>query len=360
MSRRKDARTATELRGLSVDFGSLAGCDGSARLRCGETDVVVGVQGPRPPKAIRYEDATGCLVEVLLQPAYGQLGESVFGAEDGIAPGNAGCDPQSCCGFAAGPKEKEMEGLVRDAVGAVVAKSAMPRTVLTIVVQILHDGGSLLSAIINCCSLALVDAGVPLIATLTAAQAVGSVIRKEEGDSISVDLEALLLDPTKEEELREEKAKVVPAVGSSSSASAASATNAATTVITKGKVVVTQVSAWRGDRFSSLFFRSVGAPLPLNTTITTKMDEEGDDDDGDDQLSNTTLGKANTELLRNAAATVLAFHRLAVSQGKISKDSVHWIGESAAISASTTNVTITTSAGSGSGGAAGKAKAGGK
>lgn len=64
-----------ELRPMAAEFSSLASCDGSARLRCGETDVIVGVQGPRPPRAVRFEDATGCLIEVMLQPAYGQMGE---------------------------------------------------------------------------------------------------------------------------------------------------------------------------------------------------------------------------------------------------------------------------------------------
>jgi ribonuclease PH len=71
MARRADGRTAHQLRPMAAEFSLLAGCDGSARLTVGDTEVMVGVQGPRPPKALRLEDSTGALLEVVVSPAAG-------------------------------------------------------------------------------------------------------------------------------------------------------------------------------------------------------------------------------------------------------------------------------------------------
>jgi exosome complex component RRP46 len=44
--------------------------------------------------------------------------------------------------------------------------SLHPRTQISVIVQILHDGGSLLSSIVNCMTIALFDAGTPMIGCL--------------------------------------------------------------------------------------------------------------------------------------------------------------------------------------------------
>jgi ribonuclease PH len=75
MKRRRDGRTGMQLRPIAAEFSLLTSCDGSARLSIGDTDVLVGVQGPRPPKAIRFEDATGALVEVSLSSTCGFPGK---------------------------------------------------------------------------------------------------------------------------------------------------------------------------------------------------------------------------------------------------------------------------------------------
>ena len=61
--RRADGRTAWQLRTLDAELGGVRGCDGSARLCCGDTLVLVSVHGPRPAPA-RLEDADGAALEV--------------------------------------------------------------------------------------------------------------------------------------------------------------------------------------------------------------------------------------------------------------------------------------------------------
>lgn len=212
-----------------------------------------------------------------------------------------------------------MEGLVRDAVDAVVAKSAIPRTVLTIIVQVLHDGGSLLATIVNCCSLALVDAGVPLTGTLAAVQAVGRVVAsndvadKGEGEGEAV---SLLLDPTKEEEKTDERGR-----------SAAEKKNIPAAQRQPRRL--TQIAAWRGDdHFVSLLFRSVA--------------DGAEKAEGRGAASSTSSPTPDPLLLlRNACATVLAFQRLALAK-KVERDSVCFVGESAVIGLATAATTTTT------------------
>lgn len=67
-----------------------------------------------------------------------------------------------------------------------------PRTEIKIVVQILHDDGSLFAATINATTLALIDAGIPLRSLVVA---IGCVTRKNG---------LIILDPTKVEEEEEE------------------------------------------------------------------------------------------------------------------------------------------------------------
>lgn len=79
--------------------------------------------------------------------------------------------------------------LVKRAVEAVADRSQFPRCCVSVVVQILHNDGALSSAMLNCVSLALLDAGLPCHGTLAAA-------------ACALDADGgLLLDPTAEEEL---------------------------------------------------------------------------------------------------------------------------------------------------------------
>lgn len=126
--RRRDGRTDTQLRPLSIEFGVLHSTDGSARFsigkartavyrtkaeqhstdvavpvddsrRClaslpiaGDTKVLVGVQGPRPPRSIRTENPDKAVLEVLVQPSSGPPGRnSIRHANDTF------CDTQSFC-----------------------------------------------------------------------------------------------------------------------------------------------------------------------------------------------------------------------------------------------------------------------
>ena len=139
-SRRRDGRLAGQLRPLSAEFGVLPSSDGSARLSQGDTSVLVSVFGPRPARSLRHEDPHGSTLEVVVLPPSG----------------------------AAGKAEADAERALHDVFAAAILASAHPRAVVSVNVQVIHDGGSLLATVVNAVTLALADAGVPLLGLVAA------------------------------------------------------------------------------------------------------------------------------------------------------------------------------------------------
>jgi hypothetical protein len=132
----------------------------------GQTSVLAAVYGPAQPKVMRMEKIDRASVDVTFKPLNG-----VIVAED-----------------------KEREQMLRQIFESMILLSMHPRTVVSIVVQVLGDDGSLLSCATNAVCLALMDAGVPmkgLAMSVTCAQ---------------LDTGEQLLDPTSAEE---ERAKAV-------------------------------------------------------------------------------------------------------------------------------------------------------
>lgn len=157
---RKSGRSQLQIRQLESELGLLSRADGSARFSMGETSVLVAVYGPADVKESKelYDRAT---VDVLVKPKSGLPGYH----------------------------DKGLENAIHSAVVAVLLTQLHPRTCITIVVQIMHNGGSLLATALNGVGMALCDAGLAMEGMLTA---VGMTL----GQSAS----QLYLDPTLEEE----------------------------------------------------------------------------------------------------------------------------------------------------------------
>mmetsp|Transcript_43622 Transcript_43622/g.111513 ORF Transcript_43622/g.111513 Transcript_43622/m.111513 type:complete len:239 (-) Transcript_43622:333-1049(-) len=156
---RRDGRQATTLRQLHLQSASLSRADGSASWRQEGTEVLAAVFGPTEAPG-RREDPERLVVEVLFRPRAGLVGRS----------------------------DRESEYVIRRTLETVLLKAMHPRTVVQVVLQIVSDDGSLLSAALNAACFALVDAGVPmsgLFSSVTCALLPESV---------------LVVDPTKEEE----------------------------------------------------------------------------------------------------------------------------------------------------------------
>eukprot|EP00903_Cladosiphon_okamuranus_P020023 g18392.t1 len=162
-STRRDGRQANQLRPLAAEQGILNRADGSARFVQGNTSVLAAVYGPAPAKSARSERADGATVDVNFKP------------ESGITT------------YA----DAEREALLRRSLEEVILRSRYPRAVVSIIIQVIVDDGSVLSATLNAATMALLNAGVEM--TGMALSVTCCITSSAAGRSV-------FLDPCKSEE----------------------------------------------------------------------------------------------------------------------------------------------------------------
>ncbi|XP_072550739.1 exosome complex component RRP46 [Salminus brasiliensis] len=121
------------LREYGSEQNLLSKPDGSATFLQGDTSVLAGVYGPAEVKVSKeiYDRAT---LEVVIQPKVGM--PSV--------------------------RERAREQCVRETCEAALLSTLHPRSSLTLILQVVHDDGSLLSCCLNAACMALMDAGLPM------------------------------------------------------------------------------------------------------------------------------------------------------------------------------------------------------
>ncbi|XP_064408756.1 exosome complex component RRP46 [Latimeria chalumnae] len=147
------------LRPFGCEQNLLSRPDGSATFVQGDTTVLAGVYGPAEVKFSKeiYDKAT---VEVILKPKVGMAAIS----------------------------EKIKEQMIRKTCEAVILTALHPRTSVTVILQIVHDAGALLSCCLNAACMALMDAGLPMKSLFC-------------GVSCGIDLDKnILLDPVAKQE----------------------------------------------------------------------------------------------------------------------------------------------------------------
>ncbi|KAL0954720.1 hypothetical protein HGRIS_003673 [Hohenbuehelia grisea] len=141
---REDGRTQHELRDFTVDLSKHGHADGAAAVTHGLTHVLVTVFGPREAKsrAQTMHDRANLNVELTI------------------------------AAFSAGERRKrsrgdkrilEMAATIKSTFEPVVQTNLYPRSQIDIFVQVLQQDGGLLQACINATTLALVNAGVPML-----------------------------------------------------------------------------------------------------------------------------------------------------------------------------------------------------
>ncbi|EGZ17444.1 hypothetical protein PHYSODRAFT_499334 [Phytophthora sojae] len=144
---RQDGRAGNELRPFASEQGALFRADGSARMSHGSSTVLASVYGPGQARNWRAEKTDKATLDVC------------FKLEKGITTS----------------KEREYEQIIRETFTPVVLTDSFPRAVISIVVQVIEDNGSISFPLfsyyafaINAVSLALMDAGVPMLSVVTA------------------------------------------------------------------------------------------------------------------------------------------------------------------------------------------------
>eukprot|EP00996_Jenningsia_fusiforme_P002086 NODE_2930_length_1087_cov_8.097303_g2687_i0.p1 GENE.NODE_2930_length_1087_cov_8.097303_g2687_i0~~NODE_2930_length_1087_cov_8.097303_g2687_i0.p1 ORF type:complete len:239 (+),score=45.27 NODE_2930_length_1087_cov_8.097303_g2687_i0:212-928(+) len=186
---REKGREPFALRRVDVDLGPLSRADGSARFTQGKTSVLVSAFGPVQAP---HDNCDGALLSITWQ-------------RRGHIP-TAGCRTLTDHEMLNERMEDdETIFFLRETLQSVMLLSLHPNTQFSLTVQVLHDDGSLLSAALNGCMAALLDAGVPCTGTLGSA----TVAVRCDG--------SLILDP----DAGEEKAARVIAVFAHDSQAAA-------------------------------------------------------------------------------------------------------------------------------------------
>ncbi|XP_077423093.1 exosome complex component RRP46 [Vanacampus margaritifer] len=127
------SQSTVSLREFGCEQNLLSRPDGSASFTQGDTSVLAAVYGPAEVKVSKeiYDRAT---LEVIIQPKVGL--PSV--------------------------KERAQEKCVRESCEASLLMFLHPRSSLTLVLQELHNDGSLLSCFLNAACMAMMDAGLPM------------------------------------------------------------------------------------------------------------------------------------------------------------------------------------------------------
>ncbi|XP_069799470.1 exosome complex component RRP46 [Dendropsophus ebraccatus] len=123
----------TGLREIGCEQSLLSRPDGSATFVQGDTSVLVGVYGPAEIRFSR-EMLDKSTVEVMVRPKVGLPAI----------------------------QEKNQEQLIRETCESVILGTLHPRTSITIVLQVINDGGSLLACFLNAACMGMMDAGLPM------------------------------------------------------------------------------------------------------------------------------------------------------------------------------------------------------
>lgn len=159
---RKDLRQSNQNRDIRIQLGTGKESDGMANFTIGQTNVIASVVGPAQPKYPKYENAERCKLEINL---------------DLSSNSESSLDESFIIDF------------LTKSLTSSINLDLFPRMLILIEVAVIRDNGSLVSAALNACTLALLDAGIPMNFFVSCIE-ISYIASKN----------TFLLDPTTEEE----------------------------------------------------------------------------------------------------------------------------------------------------------------
>ena len=177
--RRIDGRRLDELRPLRITAGALRRADGSAFVEWGANKVMAAVYGPREvhPRHLQVND------KAIVQCKYNM---AAFSVDERKRPG---LDRRS----------QEISKVIAEAFDSVVFAEEFPRTSIDVYIEVLQANAGTRCAGLVAASVALADAGIPMV-DLVPAVAVGKVagrialdLKKEEDNFGEADLPMALV-----------------------------------------------------------------------------------------------------------------------------------------------------------------------
>jgi exosome complex component RRP41 len=177
--RRIDGRALDELRPIKITAGSLHQADGSAYVEWGMNKVMAAVYGPREVHPRHLQENNKAIVQCKYNMA-------AFAVDERKRPG---LDRRS----------QEISKVIAEAFESVIFLEEFPRTSIDVYIEVLQANAGTRCAGIVAASVALADAGIPMVDLLPAV-AVGKVggaialdLRKEEDNFGEADLPMALV-----------------------------------------------------------------------------------------------------------------------------------------------------------------------
>jgi|UniRef100_A0A7C4BAZ4 exosome complex component RRP41 len=153
--KRIDGREPQDLRQIRMEVGVLKNADGSALVEMGNTKVLAAVYGPREVVPRHQEQVDRAVIRC----RYRMLSFSTLSERKSPAPTR---------------REIELSKVIREALEPAILSTQFPRAAIDIFVEVINAEGGTRTTGITAASLALADAGIPML-DLVAAVAVGKV-----------------------------------------------------------------------------------------------------------------------------------------------------------------------------------------
>lgn len=179
---RVDGRRWNELRRLQAQIRTQAAADGSAYLEMGNTKILCIVTGPTEGGGRGGGGGGGAAGGPATSSANAATATTPNGAEVAVSIAVAGFSSTDRKRLGRGDKRvAELAATLAKALAAALCAGLFPRSSIHVALHVLAQDGSLLAALVNAASLALVDAGVPMTDYLVACTA-GSTSSYAAGD----------------------------------------------------------------------------------------------------------------------------------------------------------------------------------
>ncbi|KAL3425319.1 Exosome complex component SKI6 [Phlyctema vagabunda] len=144
---RLDGRRWNELRRLTAQISTQAAADGSSYLEMGNTKVICTVAGPSEGKRTGGGSAGGAANEAEVRVEIGIAGFS------GVDRKRRGRNDK---------RVSEMQTTIANTFSETLFTHLYPHSTILLNLHVLSQDGSLLAACLNACTLALIDAGIPM------------------------------------------------------------------------------------------------------------------------------------------------------------------------------------------------------
>lgn len=228
------------VRPISSELSILGNCDGSARVKQGNSSIIVGIWGPVEVRQSK-EDPEQCVIETTVRSASGQ----------------------------GSPTDKAYEEALSQTCRQMIIMSAHPRTSIQVIAQIESDDGSILAVMHTALCLALMDAGLPLRGMFAGV----ACAQLEDGE--------LCWDPTADDEVEEATARFTFVYENSPDKKAVYTqcigvckVEQYVLVLQKGRQVAEEVFKFYRDSFEKLMRNDVKYQMLLPPIIKNEIVEE--------------------------------------------------------------------------------------